>query len=92
MPEGVSGLIEGSYNVIPMLAMMLYSIIGFFVAIRNSRKGGLLMISGGIIMAIYLFFLGGMGEYKMTMIFGLPFCIPGLIFYFSPPESLLQKA
>ena len=45
VPEGVSGLIDGSYNVIVILAMMLYSIIGFFVAIRNSRKGGLLMIS-----------------------------------------------
>lgn len=92
VPEGISGLIDGSYNVVVILAMMLYSITGFIVAIKNPRKGGLLMISGGIIMAIYLLFLGGLGEYKMSIIFGMPFCIPGLLFYFGPAKSLLQKA
>jgi len=50
----------------------------------------LIMISGGVVMALYLIMLGGTVGIKMALIYGLPFIIPGLIFYFvgrKNPES-----
>ena len=73
---------EGKAAVIPLLLIMLLSIVGFVLELAKSRAGALLMVAGGFFMLVYLVILGGMGEIKMSLIFGLPFLLPGLIFYF----------
>lgn len=88
--DGVGDLIDGKLSVIPILIMMIFTVIGYFWALSKPRQGSLIMISGGAVMAIYLIFLGGIVGIKMAMIYGLPFIIPGLIFYFvakRAPES-----
>ncbi len=93
--EGGADLLEGKPNVLPIMCMMILAVGGYLWAISKPRKGSLLMITGGIIMAVYLLFLGGTSEIKMALIYGLPFIIPGLIFYFTankveeyPPTQL----
>lgn len=81
--EGGADLLDGKPAVIPILSMMVLAVGGYIWAISKPRKGSLLMITGGIIMAVYLLFIGGASEFKMAMIYGLPFIIPGLIFYFT---------
>lgn len=81
--ESGADLIEGKPGVIPIMCMMIIAVCGYIWAISKPRKGSLLMITGGIIMAVYLIFIGGFGEIKMALIYGLPFIIPGLIFYFT---------
>lgn len=81
--DGGAELIDGKSTVIPIMCMMILAVGGYIWAISKPRKGSLLMITGGIIMAVYLLFLGGSGELKMALIYGLPFIIPGLIFYFT---------
>jgi len=56
---------------------------GFIWAVLKPGPGPTIMISGGLIMAIYLLFVGGIDEYKMALIYGLPFIIPGVILYFT---------
>jgi uncharacterized membrane protein (UPF0136 family) len=80
--DGVADLINGKYSVIPILIMMILTIIGYIWAISKPKLGSLIMISGGAVMAIYLILLGGTVGIKMALIYGLPFIIPGLIFYF----------
>jgi hypothetical protein len=41
------------------------------------------MIAGGIFMMIYLLIIGGLGEFKMALIYGLPFIFPGLVLFFN---------
>jgi len=81
--DGGIDLLEGKYSVIPIMVMMIFSVGGYIWSMSNLKKGSLMMISGGILMAIYLLFLGGLNEIEMAMIFGLPFVIPGLVFYFT---------
>lgn len=88
--DGVGDLFDGKYSVIPILIMMIFTVIGYIWALSKPRLGSLIMISGGLIMAIYLIFLGGIVGIRMALIYGLPFIIPGLIFYFVSdkyPES-----
>jgi hypothetical protein len=80
--DGVADLINGKYSVIPILIMMIFTVAGYIWAISKPKLGSVIMISGGLVMALYLIFLGGMVGIKMSLIYGLPFIIPGLIFYF----------
>lgn len=80
--DGVADLFDGKFNVIPILIMMIFTVIGYIWAISKPKLGSLIMISGGVVMALYLIMLGGTIGIKMALIYGLPFIIPGLIFYF----------
>jgi hypothetical protein len=80
--DGVADLFEGKYSVIPILIMMIFTVIGYIWALSKPKLGSVIMISGGVVMVVYLLFLGGIVGIKMALIYGLPFIIPGLIFYF----------
>ena len=80
--DGVADLFNGKYSVIPILVMMIFTVIGYIWAITKPKLGSMIMISGGVVMALYLIMLGGTVGIKMALIYGLPFIIPGLIFYF----------
>lgn len=80
--DGVADLFNGKYSVIPILIMMIFTVIGYIWAISKPKLGSLIMISGGVVMALYLIMLGGIVGIKMALIYSLPFIIPGLIFYF----------
>jgi hypothetical protein len=80
--DGVADLFDGKFSVIPILIMMIFTVIGYIWAISKPKLGSLIMISGGVVMALYLIMLGGIIGIKMALIYGLPFIIPGLIFYF----------
>ena len=80
--DGVADLFNGKFSVIPILIMMILTVIGYIWAISKPKLGSLIMISGGVVMALYLIILGGIVGIKMALIYGLPFIIPGLIFYF----------
>jgi len=85
--EGGANLFEGKTSVIPFMLMMIFTVGGYAYALWKPRTGALIMISGGMIMAFYLLYIGGISEIKMSMIFGLPFIIPGLVFYFIGPKE-----
>jgi hypothetical protein len=77
--EAIADLIDGKFRVVPILVMMIFSVMGFIWAVKNPKKGSFIMISGGLVMIIYLVIMGGLGEIMMSLIFGLPFVIPGLL-------------
>ncbi len=79
----LSSLLEGKAEIIPMLILMILAVAAYFWAVKNPRKGGLAMITGGLIMSTYLFIISGIEGLEMALIFGSPFIIPGLIFYFT---------
>jgi hypothetical protein len=80
--EGAADLIEAKFRILPLFLMMIYTVAGFVMAIIKAVRGGLIMVSGGLIMCVYLLFMGGASEYQMALIYGLPFIIPGSVFYY----------
>jgi hypothetical protein len=83
LADGIGDLLEAKLSVIPIMCMMIIAVLGYVWTFWKPKRGGLVMITGGIIMTVYLLLLGGFGEFKMALIFGFPFIIPGLIFYFN---------
>ena len=88
IPEGLAYLFEGFTSVIPILLMIIFSVGGFVWEIMKPGKGSLCMFMGGVIMAVYLLFLSGIGEFQMALIFGMPFMIPGLIIYLASKKNV----
>ena len=80
--NAIAGLVEGKFAILPLLFLMLFSVGGYILAIGKPAKGGLIMISGGILMVVYLLIVGGTDEITMALIYGLPFIIPGLLFFY----------
>jgi hypothetical protein len=81
--DGVTDLIEGKAAVIPIMVLMIISVGGYILAISNPKRGGIVMIAGGVFMVVYLLIISGLGEFKMSLIFGLPFIFPGLVLFFN---------
>lgn len=77
--EGITDLINGAVEVIPIMLMILFTVFGFFLAFKRPKQGGMIMTAGGFIMVIYLFVMGGSNAWYAALIYGLPFIIPGLM-------------
>lgn len=92
--EGVPDLMEGKMNVIPIMIMVLFSVAGYLVTWWKLRIGAVIMIFGGLVMAIYLLILGGDGIGRIAASFALPFIVPACIFFFmknvAPSRPVLQ--
>jgi drug/metabolite transporter (DMT)-like permease len=65
------------------MVLMIISVGGYILAISNPKRGGIVMIAGGVFMVVYLLIISGLGEFKMSLIFGLPFIFPGLVLFFN---------
>ena len=81
LAEGAADLIEGKVAVIPIMIIMMIAVAGFLWAVASPHKGSLLMIVSGIVLTLYLLIIAGIGEIGMGLIFGLPFIVPGILFY-----------
>lgn len=79
--EGVPDLLEGKTNVLPIMVMILFAVAGYLVTWWKLRLGAVIMIFGGLVMAVYLLILGGDGIGRIAASFSLPFIIPGCIFF-----------
>jgi len=78
--EGLSELFAGKWSVIPILGMMLLTVSGYILAWKRPRNGGIIMVTGGVIMGVYLFIVGGFEEWDIAVLYSLPFIIPGILF------------
>ena len=88
--EGGAYLIDGKTSVIPIMLMMIISVGGYAWAVQKPGKGGIIMIAGGVIMAVYLLILGGIGEITLSLIYGFPFIIPGLILIYTAKTKVVS--
>lgn len=79
--EGLPDLIDGKTGVIPIMAMVCFTVAGYVVAWVQFRLGGLMMMVGGLVMGVYLLVLGGEGIGWIVASFSLPFIIPGYLFF-----------
>ena len=60
--------------------MIFSTTIGYVVAWFSELIGGIILVVGGGILAIYLMFLGGWYGVEGGMIYGVLFLIPGFLF------------
>jgi hypothetical protein len=92
--EGLPDLMAGKTDVIPIMVMILLSVAGYLVTWWKLRIGAVIMILGGLVMGIYLLFVGGDGIGRIAASFALPFIVPACIFFFmknvAPSRSVLQ--
>jgi hypothetical protein len=79
--EGLPDLLDGKTAVIPIMAMVFFTVAGYCIAWFQFRLGGLMMMLGGFVMGIYLLIYGGEGLGWIVASFSLPFIIPGYIFF-----------
>lgn len=77
--EGLHDIIRGEGKQLwPFLPFLLLAVGGYFVAWLREKTGGIMMIAGGLLLMLYLFYFK---DYTIGAIYGLPFIIPGTIFY-----------
>jgi hypothetical protein len=79
--QGVPDLLDGKTGVIPIMAMVFFTLAGYCVAWFQFRIGGIMMMLGGLVMGIYLLIYGGEGLGWIVASFALPFIVPGYLFF-----------
>jgi hypothetical protein len=85
--EGLADLIDGKLAVIPILVMMILAVSGYILAWKRQKAGGIIMISGGLVMGFYLLILGGFYDWQMAFFYSFPFILPGVFFVYSSKKS-----
>lgn len=77
--EGMHDIRNGdSQQLMPFLPLLALAISGYFVSWLKEKTGGAMMVIGGLLLLLYLFYSQ---DYIIGLIYGLPFIIPGIIFY-----------
>ena len=85
--EGIPDLIEGKgKDLVVFLLFMLPVFVGFILAWRRPVVGGLLLISGAVLVGIYLLFNN---DIKAALIYSCPFLLLGLCFLAAGERSLI---
>lgn len=77
--EGFSGFLEGKFSALFIVILMLLAILGYILSFKKHGVGAWVMIVSSIIMGIYLLLIGGFAEWKMSLIFTLPYLFIGFI-------------
>lgn len=90
--EGIAALLEGKPGIIPLLVMMLFTLFGYIWSFKSSKTGGIIMITGSIVMGVYLLFMGGMEGWKLALSFSVPFILPGILLMVSTKHRHSQKS
>ncbi len=76
--EGIPELVKGKGDdFLTILPMMAIPIIGYFVTWFKEKAGALILVGGGVILLIYFLITG---EIKMSLVYGLPFILTGILF------------
>jgi len=86
--DAISAVLEGKLKLLPLLIMMVLSLAAYFLAWKYPKTGGRLMITGSILMGIYLLAITGFKELNPAIWFTLPFLIPGLLFMVSSKKQV----
>jgi len=67
--------------------MIFSAVVGYIVGWFSELVGGIILVVGGGILAIYLMFLGGSYGLEGGMVYGLPFIVPGILFLIADASS-----
>lgn len=84
--EGIAGLLAGKWGVLPLLIMMLFTLFGYIWSFKALKTGGIILITGSILMGVYLLFMGGIQGWKMALSFSVPFLLPGILLMISTKQ------
>lgn len=71
----------------PFAILMLFGIAGYVFAWFREKEGGLVLIFSGMLLGLYLFYSGSRPPSFVSLIYGLPFMIPGLLFYYTAQQE-----
>ncbi|MBN1338948.1 MAG: hypothetical protein JXA03_06475 [Bacteroidales bacterium] len=72
--------ISGDFRSFALL--MLFGVAGYVFAWFRDKEGGLVMLFSGMLMGLYLFYAGPRPPSFFTLVYGLPFMVPGVLFYY----------
>lgn len=80
--EGIPGILEhGLQNsgwILLYILLLLGTVAGYVISYFRGKTGGLVMICGGCAMAAFQLATGGMNDFRIALLFGLPFLVSGL--------------
>ena len=79
--EGLPDLIHtGNVQLKAVLALLLFADFGYLFSWFKEKEGGIVLSVSGFLLGMNVFYSGGMDDVGMTLIYMLPFLIPGLMF------------
>jgi len=82
LPEGVSDLVETrDFQFRSMILLLAFTAFSYFFALFRPKEGGIAMVLAGIVMGLNMFYHDKGGQLEPALIYGLPFLIPGLLFW-----------
>lgn len=64
-----------------ILMLMAFAAFAYFFAWFKPREGGVAILLAGVLLGLNMFYHGGMDDVMATLIFALPFVIPGIMFW-----------
>jgi hypothetical protein len=78
--EGFSDIVRGkAKELIPYLPFLLLSISGCALSFFKRKAGAILMIVGGVAIDVILYFQGGQANFRVMVLYGLPYIFPGIL-------------
>ena len=79
--EGIPDLLAGKgKELMYFLPFLLLAIAGCLLSIFKRKAGAVMMLAGGVVMVVLLYMQGGMAQFGMMVVYGLPYIFPGAIF------------
>ncbi|MCD4737143.1 MAG: hypothetical protein K8R53_13955 [Bacteroidales bacterium] len=77
------GLIAGLFGKFRSVALIfLFGIVGYVFALFREKEGGIFLLISGFLIGLYMFYSGAKPPSFMMLFYGLPFMIPGILFYY----------
>ena len=79
--EGIPDMLAGKDKGLKyILSFLLLAIVGCLLSFFKRKAGASMMLAGGAMLVVVLYLQGGMSNFGMMVVYGLPFIFPGSIF------------
>lgn len=80
---GLSQVIQGrGDNLIPFFPYLAVAIAGYMIAYVKERKGGYIMLAGGVALFIFFLIYSRGDDWARAIVYGLPFILCGSAFIY----------
>ena len=82
MGEGTPDLFHAdNMQLKALMTLLVFAAFGYFFSWFKEKEGGIVLSVSGVLLGMNVFYSGGMNDMGMTLIYMLPFLVPGLMFW-----------
>lgn len=82
--EGIPDLRDpANFQLKTMLMLMIFAAFGYVFSFWRSKEGGIVLTFTGFLLGMNMFYHGGLKDIIATLIYSLPFLIPGVLLWWT---------